>query len=304
MSGRWGSVLARHGIRPGRRLGQHFLFDGGILDRIAAASGAGPGDVVLEVGPGVGSLTRALLARGAAVFAVERDRTLGPALVDALSDMDAAAGEAAPAWPSAAAGDAVLDIGGRVRVLWGDAVRLPWDQLADGPERWRICSNLPYYLTGPFLAEWLVGQIPWEVAVLLVQAESAARMTARPGTPAYGAFTCLVQYHAEVERLFSVPRGAFVPPPDVESAVVRLRPRSEPPTSAPRAALFQVVRAAFGQRRKNLLNALSAGLPCARADILAALTRCGLPPERRGETLSLEEFGALTQVLLTVGLPG
>lgn len=300
MSGRWSDLLARHGLQPGKRLGQHFLFDGGILGRIAAAAEIRPGDLLLEVGPGVGSLTATLVAQGAAVLAVEKDPRLAPALAEALEE-SAGPGDAAVRWPVLPSPVAFTDIGPQVRVLWADAVRLPWAELARADANWRLCSNLPYYLTGPFLAAFFASGLRWSSAVLLVQAEAGARMTARPGTPAYGAFSCLVQYHAVAERLFAVPRGSFVPPPAVESCVVRLRPHAVPPVAALRAAFLRVVRAAFGQRRKTLLNALAAGLACDREDVRAALAAAGLDPERRGETLSLAEFDTLTAALRMAG---
>ena len=297
MSGRWAGLLARHGLAPGRRLGQHFLFDGGVLARIAAAAEITPGDHVLEVGPGVGSLTLALLARGAAVLAVEKDRKLLPALTEALAESGAGSGAEPGRWPDLPASVQHTDVGPRVRVLWADAVRLPWPALVGVSTPWRLCSNLPYYLTGPFLAAFFEAGLPWSAAVLLVQAEAAARMTASPGTPAYGAFSCLVQLHARAERLFPVSRSSFVPPPSVESCVVRLRPHAAPPITAPRADFLRVVRAAFAHRRKTLLNALDGGLPWGRAAIHDALAATGIDPERRGETLSLAEFDQLTQAL-------
>ena len=181
-----------------------------------------------------------------------------------------------------------------LRLVWGDAVRLPWAALAAAePGPWRLCSNLPYYVTGPFLASFLGGGLPWRDAVLLLQEEAARRMLADPGTAEYGAFSCLVQYHAEGDILFRVPRGAFLPPPAVGSLVLRLRPRARPPTPAPRAQLLAVVRAAFAQRRKMLRNALAAGLRLEPDDVERALRRAGVEPTRRAETLTLAEFGAV-----------
>jgi len=301
-------VLGRHGLTPGRRLGQHFLCDPNILRRIVDAAEIVPGDPVLEVGPGVGVLTRELARAGARVTAVELDRSLRPALLDVLGP-EARRGTEPDGQPSLTAGAAVLPgrfaevVGDRVRILWMDAVDLPWGLLSSTiPGPWRVCSNLPYYITGPFLASLFAGDLPWASAVLLVQAEAAERMKASPGTKAYGAFTCLVGYHAEVERVLSVPRRAFLPPPNVLSAVVRLRRRTTPPTAAPRAALLRVVRAAFSQRRKTLRNALASGLSVERSPLEDALGAAGIVAERRGETLDLVEFGRLTQTLLAAGL--
>ena len=289
-----GRTLARHGIRAGRRLGQHFLLDAGLLDRIVAAVEIRDGDPVLEVGPGVGSLTVRLLAAGARVVGVELDRALRPALAEAV-----ASGRPVD-WPPAAPPLERLAPG--LGMLWQDAVRLDFaalSGLATGP--WKLCSNLPYYITGPFLAAFLTGGLPWTRAVLTVQAEAASRMLAAPGSRVYGAFSCLVQYHAAGEVLFRVPRRAFRPPPAVESCVVRLRPLAAPPTPTPRNAVLRVVRAAFGQRRKTLRNALAAGLGLDGASVRAALAEAGIDGERRAETLGLVEFGALAVALGAVG---
>ena len=287
-------VLRRHGIRPGRRLGQHFLLQPALLRRIAAAAEIAPGDPVLEVGPGVGVLTRELLRAGGRVTAVELDRALRPALTEVL-------GGAPPQAPPPPAGPGGLPadrLGPGLTLLWGDATRLPWGALAAGdPGPWRVCSNLPFYLTGPFLAALFEGGLPWSTAVLLVQAEVAARMRAEPGGRDYGAFTCLVGYHATVERLFSISRAAFTPPPDVDSVLVRLRRRPAPPVDVPRAALLRVVRAAFRQRRKTIRNALAGGLGAERAAVQAALAAAEIAADRRPETLSLAEYGRLVQAL-------
>ncbi len=293
------ALLDRHSMTPGRRLGQHYLADAAILRRIAGAAELSEGQPVLEVGPGVGVLTRELLRAGADVTAVELDRALRPALLEALTGVPGA--EAVGSGPASAtqgvcddAGRSGLDVerlGSRLRILWGDAVRLPWDRLAEEQRSaWRVCSNLPYYITGPFLASLFAGALPWSDAVLLVQAEAAARMQAAPGNKIYGAFTCLVGYHATVERLFGVPRGAFIPPPAVDSTVVRLRRRDHPPVAAPREVFLKVVRAGFALRRKTLRNALAAGLEGGRDAVETALRDADIDGERRAETLSLEEF--------------
>ena len=328
------AVLRRHGLTAGRRLGQHFLCDPVALRRIVEAAEISPDDLVLEVGPGVGVLTRELVRAGGRVTAVELDRALRPALLDVLGwpaqgdgrpallagDQSATLKRGTPGpGRMAAAESPALERGTRgpgragpiptdvlapgLRILWADAVKLAWPAVNDGlPGPWRVCSNLPYYITGPFLASLFAGGLPWSTAVLLVQAEAAARMAAAPGIKAYGAFTCLVGYHATVERVLAVPRRAFLPPPAVDSTVVRLRRRLSPPTSAPRGALLRVVRAAFAQRRKTLRNALAAALPAERAALAGALAAAGIAGERRGETLDLEEFGRLTEAAVEWGL--
>lgn len=285
-------LMRRHGVRAGLRLGQHFLVDEAVLRRIVTALAAVPGDRVLEVGPGLGVLTEALLQAGAAVTAVEIDRGLRPALLEALG---APAAPGPGPWLGPQPAEAPRP---GLRLVWGDAVRLPWAALtAAEPGPWRLCSNLPYYVTGPFLASFLGGGLPWRDAVLLVQEEAARRMLAAPGTGEYGAFSCLVQYHGAGEILFRVPRGAFLPPPAVGSLVLRLRPHAEPPTPAPRDRVLAVVRVAFAQRRKMLRNALAAGLGREPEDVARALGRAGVDGTRRAETLSLAEFGAVALAL-------
>jgi 16S rRNA (adenine1518-N6/adenine1519-N6)-dimethyltransferase len=285
--------------RRGRPLGQHFLFDRRVLARIVAAAGVSPGDAVLEVGPGTGSLTAELLRVGARVLAVEVDRSLRPALAAGVASTPAAS----TPWPAT---PLPLDpVRPGLAVLWQDAVRLDFPALATlSPGPWKLCSNLPYYITGPFLAAFLTSALPWSVAVLMVQAEAAARMAALPGSRTYGAFSCLLQYHAMAQPLFPVPRGAFRPPPAVESWVVRLERRAVPPTPAPRARFLRVVRAAFAQRRKTLRNALAAGLQVDPAEMQKALAAVGVDGQRRAETLTLAEFGAVAMALGVRADPG
>ncbi len=280
-------VLGRHGITAGRTLGQHFMWHEPTLTRLAAAAEVRPGVPVLEVGPGVGVLTCALRATGARVTAVELDRRLRPALWEVL-------GAGPPPAVPAVDPPRVEEWAGDLRLVWADAVRLSWDELAAadaGP--WRLCSNLPYYITGPFLAAFLEGGLAWSTAALVVQAEGAQRMLAEPGGKAYGAFTCLVRYYADVEQLFTVPRAAFLPPPRVESVAIRLRRLAAPPCAGRPRDLRRVVRAAFGQRRKTLRNALAAGLGLDRDAVGDLLATAGIDGDRRAETLDLTEFGRL-----------
>jgi 16S rRNA (adenine1518-N6/adenine1519-N6)-dimethyltransferase len=246
---RLGPILERHGVRAKKRLGQHFLVDGRIIDAIVAAAGIRPGERVLEVGPGAGTLTRALALAGARVHAIEIDRGLEPVLRDVLGGL-------------------------ALEVTWGDALRVPL------PEADKVVANLPYRITAPLLAR-LLERGGWERLVVMVQREVAERALAVPGTKAYGAFTLLVRYHVRPEPVCAVPRGAFLPPPQVDSSVLRLWPE---PAPFPRAAFFAVVRAAFAQRRKTLANALGRS---------PAVELAGLDGRRRAETLTLDEFGRL-----------
>jgi 16S rRNA (adenine1518-N6/adenine1519-N6)-dimethyltransferase len=253
-----GPLLARHGVRLKRRLGQHFLNDDRMLARIVAAAELRPGDRVLEIGPGVGTLTRALADAGARVTAVEIDRSLEPALREMLEDRP-------------------------VEIIWGDALQVPL------PAADKVVANLPYGITGPLVGRLLEAG-PWSLLVLMVQREVALRALAPPGGRAYGAFTLLVRYHTVPDLVARVPRGCFLPPPEVDSAVLRLRPR---PSPYPSEAFFRVVRAAFAQRRKMLRASLADGLGLPRAAAVRLLQSAGVDGGLRAEDLDVDAFGAL-----------
>jgi 16S rRNA (adenine1518-N6/adenine1519-N6)-dimethyltransferase len=251
-----------------RSLGQHFLVDPGIARRIVARAEVAPGDSVLEVGPGRGILTQALLEAGARVVAVELDRGLFEALAERFSG--------AP----------------RLTLHHGDALRF---DLAGVPAPFKVVANLPYQVTTPLLFHLLAAGP--ESLVVMVQREVAERMAAAPGTKAYGVLTLGVAARASVARCFAVPPGAFRPRPRVHSAVVRVVPHPAPPLPAEEVDRFMaVVRAALGKRRKTLRNALGAlGLPEDR--LLDALAAAGIDPAVRGETLDLDAFLRLYRTL-------
>ena len=267
-------VLRRHGIRADKRLGQHFLLDPNILDRIALAAAPLAGRTVLEIGPGPGGLTEALLAAGATrLVAVERDPRFLPALE-----------ELARRHP------------GKLEILAADALTFdPAVLAADG--RAIVVANLPYNVGTELLIGWLTRIELFERLVLMFQKEVALRLVARPSTPDYGRLAVLAQRLCQVERLFDLPPAAFAPPPRVSSSVVRLIPREDRPTPARRQALEAVTRAAFGQRRKMLRSSLTALTP----DPAALLTQAGIDPTRRAETLSLDEFERLADALGRAG---
>ncbi len=262
-------VIARHGLSASKALGQNFLLDGQLLDRIARVPGDLAGQRVYEVGPGPGGLTRALLGRGAEVVAVERDRRCLPALAEL--------GEAAD---------------GRLRVIEGDALEL--DEVAEAGRGAHIVANLPYNVGTALLVRWLGGEAwpPWWASLtLMFQQEVAERIVARPDTSAYGRLAVLAQWRAEAKLALKVHRSAFVPPPKVMSAVVHIVP-AKAPEGVRAAVLEQVTAAAFGQRRKMLRRSL-AGLSGA----LQALERLDIEAERRAETLSVDEFVAVAREL-------
>ena len=259
-------VIARHGLQPRRALGQHFLLDPGLCGRIARAAKPQVPALVLEVGPGPGGLTRALLAAGAArVVAIEKDRRC----VAALRELEA-------------------HVPDRFEVIEGDA--LAFDIAALGSARIGIVANLPYNVGTRLLLRWLERATLIESMTLMFQKEVALRITASGGRD-YGGLSVRAQWLCACERLFDVSPKAFVPPPAVVSSVVRLVPRAAPLAPAEADALDRVTRAAFGQRRKMLRRALRGLVP----DPLGLLQSAGIDPEARAETLSVADFCALAR---------
>ncbi len=255
-------VIARHGLSASRALGQNFLLDGQLLDRIARVPGPLAGATVYEVGPGPGGLTRALLATGAHVVAVERDDRCLPA----LAELDAA-------FP------------GRLRVIPGDALAI--DEAAEAGAGAHIVANLPYNVGTALLVRWLTAPAwpPfWASLTLMFQKEVAERIVARAGGEAYGRLAVLAQWRARASLAFTVHRSAFVPPPKVMSAVVHLVPAAQP-AGVDVATIEALTAAAFGQRRKMLRQSLKG-----MAGALTALDAVGIDPARRAETLSVDEF--------------
>jgi 16S rRNA (adenine1518-N6/adenine1519-N6)-dimethyltransferase len=262
-------VIARHGLSAARALGQNFLLDEQLLDRIAQVPGPLEGKSVYEVGPGPGGLTRALLRAGAEVVAVERDRRCLPALAELADAAD-----------------------GRLRVIQGDALAI--DEAAEAGRGAHVVANLPYNVGTALLVRWLGGESwpPWwDSLTLMFQREVAERIVARPDTGAYGRLAVLAQWRARPRIAMKVHRSAFVPPPKVMSAVVHIVPEPMPP-GVRAATLEALTGAAFGQRRKMLRQSLK-GLHGA----LEALERVGTEPTRRAETLSVEDFVAVARAI-------
>jgi 16S rRNA (adenine1518-N6/adenine1519-N6)-dimethyltransferase len=262
-------VIAAHGLRASKALGQNFLLDGQLLARIAAIPGDMAGARVFEIGPGPGGLTRALLQAGAEVIAVERDARCLPALAEL--------GDAFP---------------GRLRVIEGDA--MVTDGEKEAGQGAHIVANLPYNVGTALLVDWLEAD-PWppwwRSATLMFQQEVAERIVAAPGASAYGRLSVLAQWRCTARLALRVHRSAFTPPPKVMSAVVHLEPR-EAPAGVDARQLSRLTGAAFGQRRKMLRQSLR-GLPGA----LEALAKAGIDSERRAETLTVEEFVAVARLL-------
>ena len=262
-------VIARHGLTASKALGQNFLFDEQLLDRIAAIPGKLEGRPVLEVGPGPGGLTRALLRAGARVTAIEMDRRCLPALA-----------ELAEAFPD------------QLTVIEGDALKVDVAALFDEP--YAIVANLPYNVGTALFTGWLSGQAwppRWSSLTLMFQAEVAQRIVAAAGSDAYGRLAVLAQWRSHAKIAMKVHRSAFTPPPKVMSAVVHVEP-AEAPAGVSMRILERVTEAAFGQRRKMLRQSLK-GVPGA----LAALDSLAIDPQRRAETLAIDEFVAIARAL-------
>ncbi|MHB1843780.1 MAG: 16S rRNA (adenine(1518)-N(6)/adenine(1519)-N(6))-dimethyltransferase RsmA [Deltaproteobacteria bacterium] len=263
------AILRRHGLRPKKSWGQNFLGDAETLARIAKSSGAGPGDTIVELGAGLGHLTERLALTGARVVAVERDRELANVLRELFSGRP------------------------EIEIAEANAASASIGELAAGPAF--VVGNLPYHLSSEILFHCLAERAGIRRMVFTLQSEFVDRLVAGPGSRTYGVLSIQAQLLASVERLFEIPRGAFLPPPGVDSAVVALTPLEEPRVPGGGSPHFtRVVRGAFGQRRKTLQNSLrGAGFD----DAAEALARAGIDPLRRAETLELEELGRLAAAL-------
>lgn len=262
-------ILHRFKLRADKKLGQNFLIDENIVRNIVAAAELTSADTVLEVGPGIGTLTQGLAESGANVVAVELDKRLLPVLDTTLAGYD------------------------NVRIVSGDILQVDIMQTV-GVSEFKVCANLPYYITTPIIFALLEKRLPMERLVAMVQKEVAERMAAKPGGKDYGALSVAIQYYTEPKIAFIVPPSSFIPAPGVDSAVIVCKRREKPPVEVCDEALFfRVVKAAFSLRRKMLSNSLKnmgiKGEQCAKWLELA-----GVDGKRRAETLSLEDFAALT----------
>lgn len=273
------SLLTRHGFRFSKSLGQNFLTAAWVPERIAEEAGLDETVGVLEVGPGIGCLTEQLSRRAAKVLSVELDRALQPILAETLSGCE------------------------NVEVLFGDVLKQDLPALVEEcfpgltPV---VCANLPYNVTTPVLTALIESGCFTRITVM-IQREVARRICASPGTADYGAFGLFVQWHCETEILFDVPPSCFVPQPKVTSSVIRLTKRAAPSvTVSDEALLFKVIRAAFNQRRKTLVNALNAGLGLPKERAEKVLISCEFDPKIRGEVLDLGGFAKITDELYSL----
>ena len=261
-------ILNRFKLRADKKLGQNFLIDHSVVQRIVEAAELSEKDTVLEVGPGIGTLTQGLAESKANVVAVELDQRLLPVLATTLEGYD------------------------NVRVVHGDILKV--DIMAEvGNQEFKCCANLPYYITTPIIFALIEKRLPMERLVAMVQKEVAERMAAKPGGKEYGALSVAIQYYTEPEIAFIVPPSSFIPAPSVDSAVIVCKRRTTPAVEVEDEKLFfRVVQAAFSLRRKMLSNSLK-NMGISSAQCAEWLSLAGIDGKRRAETLSLEEFAAL-----------
>ena len=263
-----------------KKFGQNFLIDGHVLDKIIAGAGVTKDDMVLEIGPGIGTMTQYLAEAAGKVVAVEIDRNLLPILQETLADYD------------------------DVKVIHADVLSLDLEKLVqeeNGGRPIKVVANLPYYITTPIIMALFEQHVPLANVTVMVQKEVAARMKSGPGSKDYGALSLAVQYYAEPYIVANVPCNCFMPRPNVDSAVIRLTRYEEPPVQVKdEKMLFKIIRASFNQRRKTLQNGLnnSSELNFTKDQIAAAIAEAGFSPSVRGEALTLEQFAKLTDILL------
>lgn len=271
------ALLARHGFHFSKSKGQNFLSAAWVPQEIALQAGVDTDCGVVEIGPGIGSLTQQLCRHAAKVVAIEVDQSLKPILAETMAEFD------------------------NLEILWQDALKTDLAALVRekfAGLRPMACANLPYYITSPVLAALLEARC-FESVTTMVQKEVAQRICAGAGSAQYSAFTVFCQYFTEPQMLFDVPASCFVPQPKVTSAVIRLDCRKEPPCEIlDEKMFFRVVRASFAQRRKTLVNGLSAAFsPLTKADLAEILQQCGFAPDIRGERLDLAGFAAVSNAL-------
>lgn len=274
------AVLKKYDFNFQKKYGQNFLIDANILEKIMDAAGVTKADCVIEIGPGIGTMTQYLCERAREVVAVEIDRKLIPILTqDTLADYD------------------------NVTVLNEDILKVDVNAIVrerNSGNPVKVVANLPYYITTPIIMGLFESHVPLESITIMVQKEVADRMQVGPGTKDYGALSLAVQYYAKPQVMMTVPAGCFMPRPNVDSAVIKLTRHAQPPVTVPNEKMmFDLIRASFNQRRKTLVNSLgnAAGLSVKKERILLALEQLNLPPTVRGEALTLHQFADLTRLL-------
>lgn len=273
------AVLQKYHFNFQKKFGQNFLIDTTVLDRIISSAEITKEDCVLEIGPGIGTMTQYLAEHAGSVVAVEIDKALIPILEETLQDYD------------------------NVTVINDDILKVDINRLVEeknGGRPIKVVANLPYYITTPIIMGLFESRVPLKSITIMVQKEVADRMQVGPGTKDYGALSLAVQYYAKPEIVANVPPNCFIPRPNVGSAVIRLTSYEEPPVQVKdEKKMFALIRASFNQRRKTLVNGLgNAGLPgITKESAAAALAQMGLSPTVRGEALTLEQFARLSDLL-------
>lgn len=273
-------VIQKYNFAFQKKFGQNFLIDGHVLDKIIVAANISKDDMVLEIGPGIGTMTQYLAEAAREVVAVEIDKNLIPILGETLADYD------------------------NVTIINEDILKVDLNQLSqerNGGKKIKVVANLPYYITTPIIMGLFEKNVPIENITVMVQKEVADRMQVGPGSKDYGALSLAVQYYAEPYIVANVPPNCFMPRPKVGSAVIRLTRYEEPPVQVKNSSfMFRLIRASFNQRRKTLQNGLynSPDLNLTKEQIVEALRKMGLPETVRGEKLTLEEFAQLSDLLL------
>ncbi len=266
-------LLDSHGFRFSKSMGQNFLIASWVPEKIADSALIDKDTAVLEIGPGIGCLTRELAQRAGKVVSIELDKALKDVLRETVSDCD------------------------NVEIIFGDALKINLNALAEekfGALRPTVCANLPYNVTTPLLTEILKAGI-FESVTVMIQKEVAQRICADPNTADYGAFTVFCQWYTEPEMLFDVPPSCFIPQPKVTSSVIRMKRRDAPPVCVNNEELmFKIVRAAFNQRRKTFVNAVSSGLGYDKQIVESSLKICELDTRIRGEALSIAQFAQIS----------
>ena len=277
------SLFKQFNFNTSKRLGQNFLVDNNIIGKIIDAADLTKDDLVVEIGPGLGVLTQSIADKTRQVYTIEIDRNLQPILEYNLKQYN------------------------NVKVFFQDALKADFDSLvfreAGGENsNYKVIANLPYYITTPLIMHILESKFNVDLVVIMVQREVAERMTAPPGKKDYGALSVAVQYYSEPEIICRVPKTVFIPAPEVDSTVIRLTKRKTPPVELKSEKLFfKLVRAAFNQRRKTILNALAGGgLGLTKEDWKSSLEKLNIDPLRRGETFSLQEFAMLANFVYEI----
>lgn len=271
-------VVSKHGFRFSKSLGQNFLTDENIINKIVNGAEVEEDDCVIEIGPGIGTLTQYLCDRAKEVLCIEIDKALIPILKETLSDYD------------------------NVEVINEDVLKIDLKKVIEerfGDKPVKVVANLPYYITTPIIMRFLEEEINVDSIVVMVQKEVADRLQACPNTKAYGSLSVAVQYFCETDIVTIVPKHVFIPPPKIDSAVIRLKKMKQPAVKVSDKALFtKVVKASFAKRRKTLLNTLSYGnLGFSKEELKEILESAGIDPKRRGESLSIDEFALLTETV-------